>query len=178
MAMKARKKSERVNSAILGAAGEHYVMCQLLRRERIAALAPAGVPNCDLVVTDKIGDKLCAIQVKVRRDIGADGGWHMGEKHESIVSSNLFYCFVDFGKTPDDQPKCWIVPSELVAKVLKVAHQKWLAAPGKRGQAHKDNNMRRFRPDYGNLELGVEFPNGWLDSYRSAWHLLDARSTG
>lgn len=30
------------NSTIVGAAGEHYVMCQLLRREMIAALAPAG----------------------------------------------------------------------------------------------------------------------------------------
>ncbi len=41
------------NSTILGAAGEHYVMCQLLRRDLIAALAPTGVPNADIIVTDK-----------------------------------------------------------------------------------------------------------------------------
>ena len=33
-------------STVLGAAGEHCVMCQLLRRGLIAALAPVGVPNC------------------------------------------------------------------------------------------------------------------------------------
>jgi hypothetical protein len=113
---KRTKKLRAMNTAILGAAGEHYVMCQLLRRERIAALAPAGVPNADLIVSDKIGDKLCAVQVKVRRDIGKDGGWHMGEKHETIVSANSFYCLVDFGKSLDDQPKCWIVPSAVVAR--------------------------------------------------------------
>ena len=64
-------------STVLGSAGEHYVMCQLLRRGLIAALAPVGVPNCDIVVTDDIGDRLCAIQVKARMEKGSDGGWHM-----------------------------------------------------------------------------------------------------
>ncbi len=50
-------------STVLGAAGEHYVMCQLLRRGLIAALTPVGVPNCDIVVTDDIGDRLCAVQM-------------------------------------------------------------------------------------------------------------------
>jgi hypothetical protein len=83
------------NSTILGAAGEHYVMCQLLRRGLIAALAPTGVPHADIIVTDQSGDQLCAIQVKVRRDIGRDGGWHMKAKHEEIVWPKLFYCFVE-----------------------------------------------------------------------------------
>ena len=62
---------------LTGAAGEHYVMCQLLRRDFIAALAPVGVPNTDIVVTDAVGDRLASIQVKSRRDIGSDGGWHV-----------------------------------------------------------------------------------------------------
>ena len=66
------------NTTLLGAADEHFIMCQLLRRGLIAALAPAGVPNCDIVVTDQIGDRLCAIQVKTRIEKGSDGGWHMG----------------------------------------------------------------------------------------------------
>jgi hypothetical protein len=81
-------------------------MTQLLRRGLIAALAPQGVPNADIIVTDTIGDRLCAIQVKSRRDIGSDRGWHMKKKHEGIFSKNLFYCFVDFGKSLVDQPKC------------------------------------------------------------------------
>ncbi len=72
-------------STILGAAGEHFVMSQLLRRGLIAALAPAGVPNADIVVTDDIGSRLCAVQVKTRNDKGSDGGWHMRAKHERIA---------------------------------------------------------------------------------------------
>lgn len=52
-------------------------MSQLLRRGLIAALAPAGVPNCDIIVTDDVGERLCAVQVKTRNSTGADGGWHM-----------------------------------------------------------------------------------------------------
>lgn len=69
-------------STVLGAAGEHYVMSLLLRHGFIAALAPVGVPNTDIVVTDDIGDRLCAIQVKTRVDKDSDGGWHMSEKHD------------------------------------------------------------------------------------------------
>src|SRR5690348_16138373 len=114
------------NSTILGAAGEHYVMCQLLRREMIAALAPAGVPNADIVVTDQLGDRLFAVQVKVRRERGSDGGWHMKRKHEDIASPNLFYCFVDFGRDLSENTRTWILPSEVVAKALRLTHQRWL----------------------------------------------------
>jgi hypothetical protein len=65
------------NSTLLGAAAEHYVMCQLLRRQMIAALAPAGVPDADIIVSDRLGSALAAVQVKARREIGRDGGWHM-----------------------------------------------------------------------------------------------------
>jgi hypothetical protein len=40
------------DSTLLGAAGEYYVMAELLRRGFIAALAPQGVPNSDIVVTN------------------------------------------------------------------------------------------------------------------------------
>ncbi|HTM78915.1 MAG TPA: hypothetical protein VL133_14975 [Devosia sp.] len=127
-----------VASTVLGAAGEHYVMCQLLRRGLIAALAPVGVPNCDIVVTDEIGDRLCAVQVKTRVEKGSDGGWHMGKKHETISSPRLFYTFLDFGKTLVDPPVCYVIPSSVVADVIKQAHQVWLVTPGHKGQQRTD----------------------------------------
>lgn len=167
---------ERLNSTIFGAAGEHYVMCQLLRQNMIAALAPAGVPNTDIVVTDKLGSRLCAVQVKVRSERGSDGGWHMGEKHESIVSDSLFYCFVDFGRSISDQPKCWIVPSKVVARVVAISHKSWLAAPGKGGRQRNDSKMRRFLPSYEKLGLGDEFKLGWLEPYLEKWDILEEKS--
>jgi hypothetical protein len=169
----AKREKDGPNPTILGAAGEHYVMCQLLRRNMIAALAPAGVPNSDIVVTDKLGDRLCAVQVKVRREAGSDGGWHMGQKHEGLVSPNLFYCFVDFGSSLTDPPRTWIVPSAVVAKFVREIHQDWLSTPGKKGQQRNDNNLRRFTPEYKPLP---EYKMGWLQQYLENWGSLEAAS--
>jgi hypothetical protein len=51
-------------TSLLGASGEHFIMCELLHRGYIAALASQGVPNTDIVVTDLNGHRLCTIQVK------------------------------------------------------------------------------------------------------------------
>lgn len=161
------------NSTLLGAAGEHLIMSELLRRGYIAGLAPVGVPNADIVVTDVEGSKMCSIQVKTRREIGADGGWHMKEKHESIVAERLYYCFVDFGRSLDDRPKIYLMPSAVVSKVLRDSHQKWLLTPGAKGQSRKDGSLRRLVPDYSKT-FGTDnpYPAGWLDQYRNAWSLL------
>jgi len=161
-------------SSLLGAAGEYFVMAELLRRGYIAALAPQGVPNADIVVTDVEGGRLCSIQVKTRRDLGSDGGWHMKAKHEGIRAAQLFYCLVNFGKTADDRPTVHVLPSTLVADVLSAMHRRWLAKPGKKGQSHKDTQMRRLLPDYTRTLGPADNPYaaGWLDKYRDAWHLL------
>lgn len=158
-------------TSLTGAAGEHYVMSELLRRGMIAALAPAGVPNCDIVVTDEIGDRLCAVQVKTRNSTGADGGWHMGKKHETLTSGTLFYCFVDFAMGKECGSFTYVVPAAVVAQTLAECHQAWLDQPGKRGQQRKDNDLRRFLPDYSHLETG-KYEQGWLEPYSEAWHLL------
>ena len=140
---------------LLGAAGEYHVMAELLRRGYIAALVPAGVPNADIVVSDVKGARLCSIQVKSRRDLGSDGGWHMKDKHEKIRESRLFYCFVGFGKTHDDRPTVHIVLSSTVAEALYSSPKKWLSTPGKKGQQRKDGPMRRLLSDYARI-----FTNG------------------
>ncbi|MGD0671276.1 MAG: hypothetical protein ABSB13_04315 [Candidatus Binatus sp.] len=162
-------------TALLGAAGEHFVMSELLRREYVAALAPAGVPTADIVVTDVEGQRLCSIQVKTRRDIGSDGGWHMKSKHEGFRGTRLFYCFVDFGKSTEDRPKVFVMPSTIVAEALQRSHQKWLATLGAKGQKHKDTVMRRLLPDYTRVfgKSGTNpYPLGWMEKFRDAWHLL------
>mgnify|MGYP001595571132 CR=1 FL=1 len=159
---------------LFGVAGEHYVLSELLRRGYIAALAPTGVPNTDIVVTDIEGSRLCAIQIKTRRGVGADGGWHMKDKHEKIRGDRLFYCFVDFLESNDVRPIVYVMPSAVVADTISAAHRKWLNTPGKKGQPHKDGEMRRLLPDYVKT-FGVKdnpYPVGWLAPYRDAWHLL------
>ena len=111
-------------------------MSQLLRRGLIAALAPVGVPTADLVVTVDLGERACAIQVKTRRELGRDGGWHMKAKHEGIRGASLFYVFLSFPADPHRLPDAFVVPSAIVADALFTAHRAWLARPGRGGQLH------------------------------------------
>ncbi len=160
-------------TTLIGSAGEHYVMSQLLRRGYIAALAPQGVPNSDIIVTSVDGDKLCTIQVKTRRDIGTGGGWHLKDKHENIFTKHLLYCFVDFGKDESVTPSVFIIPSKVVAKAIASDHNAWLSALGKKGQERKDGPMRMLKPDYSKtLGERSQYKAGWLEKYRDAWHLL------
>ncbi len=166
--------AEKINPSIIGAAGEHYVMCQLLRRGMIAALAPAGVPDADIIVSNSLGSSLAAVQVKARRNVGK-GGWVLKAKHEAIRRPLLFYAFVDFGKGLDAMPRCWIVPSLGVADAITESHAAWLIAPGKAGQQHQDTEMRSLMFDYSHQ--GIPHRGlGWLDPYRDAWGTIGAAS--
>ena len=175
-------KPKKFSTAIIGASGEYHVLSQLLRRGWIAALAPDGAPNMDILITDERSHKLCAIQVKTRRDKGRDKGWHMQRKHETLIADDLFYVFVDVGRRPSDTATCYIVPSQVVADAIRLCHEVWLDTPGKNGQPHRDSNVRRMLPDYSNnvkptTDEGKATIDrnslGWLEEYRDNWSVLD-----
>jgi hypothetical protein len=165
-------------TSLTGVAGEHYVLCELLRQRYVAALAPAGAPNVDIVVTDAEGSRLCAIQVKTRRGVGADGGWHMNAKHEKPLGDRYFYCFVDFQEPQKVRPLVYVIPASVVAKVIYDAHRQWLRTLGKNEQKHKDGPMRRLLPDYRKTwSSNNPYPAGWLDQYKDAWNVLGLEKT-
>ena len=172
--------TNKISSTIVGAAGEHHVLSQLLRRGWIAALAPDGAPNMDILVTDENSEMLCAIQVKTRRDIGSDKGWHMKSRHETLVADYLHYIFVDVGRAPSDPTMCYILPSSVVATHIRDCHRVWLATPGKGGRAHKDSAFRRLLPDASSIKPvtaeGIDvidqYRAGWLEQYRENWDVL------
>lgn len=179
---------KKVSSVILGAAGEHFVMAELLRRGLVAAKAPEGVPNFDIVITDIDGDRLAAIQVKTRRDFkGGDKGWHMKEKHEQLVSDSMFYVLVDVGRDEESPVSFFVLPSKVVAHVCKISHENWRELPNSKGGQHGTSEMRRLLPKYElpryAKKMGYRpskrheafmkaFGEGWLEQYRNAWHLI------
>ncbi len=120
----------------------------------------------DVLVLSPDETVIASLQVKTRT-YGRDQGWHMRARHETIVAPRLFYAFVDL---EPDTPATYIVPSSVVADAITKSHQAWLAAPGARGQAHRDHDMRRVRPAFGNEVEG--YASGWMEQYREAWHLL------
>lgn len=164
-------------SSLIGASGEYYVMYRLLRRGFLAALAPQGAPNADIIATSVTGEKTAVIQVKTRRDLGRDGGWHMHARHEGVVSEQLFYCFVDLTGDEVGLPAVFVIPSAVVARTLRETHGIWLASVGRNGRAHQPTDMRRLLPDYSRTLFlsdsdAVSYGPHWMDTYRENWHVL------
>jgi Holliday junction resolvase-like predicted endonuclease len=156
------------STAIIGAAGEHYVLFQLLRRGLKAARPPEGTPEIDLIVFDERHNVIISLQVKTRLR-GSDGGFVMNIKHESLDSERLVYVFVDL---QPETPRCYVIPSKVVSRYLRLDHSTWLATPGRGGKAHRQTSMRQLRPFSPFAES--EFPRGWMDEYLERWDLLES----
>lgn len=156
----------RKSSVLTGAAGEHFVLYKLLRMGLLAGLPPTGAPDVDVLIIDESARVLTSLQVKTRRK-GADKGWHMKAKHETLISDRLFYVFVDM---EPDEPISYVIPSAVVAEVVRKENASWLHTPGKNGQPHNQSDMRRVQPKYSYPVEG--FPEGWMERYREAWELF------
>src|SRR6202171_4572807 len=105
--------------SLVGPAGEHFVMYQVHMRGQLAALAPRNLPQADLMVVASDGSTSALVQVKPRTR-GADGGWHMRDKHKELVLPRLFYCFVDF---EPQAPITYIRPRRVVSTVVPHSHR-------------------------------------------------------
>jgi hypothetical protein len=154
-------------SAITGAAGEHYVMWQLLRRGHLAALTPTGAAGVDILISDQTGQRLAALQVKTAGS-PVKRSWQMNQKHESIVSPSLFYCFVSPSVDPCRLPDCWIVPSEIVAEHVRLCHELWLSGTPRNEGSRIDSPRRAM-----NLYFENTYPRGWMDEFHEAWGRLE-----
>ena len=166
-AMAARKVGRSaLEKALVGPAGEHYVLYKLNRRGLLATLAPRNLPTVDVLVFNEQELVAATLQVKTRT-FGADGGWHMSRKHESITAPTMFYAFVDLEPS---EPVTYIIHSSRVALFVTSSHRAWLAAPGARGRAHQDSDVRRVTPRPKVPVTG--FPDGWMDQYREDWDAL------
>lgn len=166
---------KRKNTALTGAAGEHFVMYQLLRREFIAGMAPHNAPDVDILVSDRSGNALSTIQVKTAGDF-VRVGWQMSIKHESIEHDHLFYCFVCPGEGNEPRPTCWIVPSKVVAEHVRVTHKAWLEDGRLRDIKRSDGDKRKMHLECRN-PLHEQYSKGWMNPYREAWHLLGLRAS-
>ena len=156
------------DKSLVGAAGEHLVLARLLSRDLLASQAPRGTRKADVLVNPLDGGKPRLIQVKTRSAVGKSLGWHMSLKHELIREKDLFYCFVNLDLI---NPSVYVIPSRIVAKVVRDSHAEWLSMPGQKGQKHNDTEMRRIKNDYGPNFKKIKA--GWMDKYLEKWELLD-----
>src|SRR3989338_2588847 len=152
--------------------GEHYVVARLTALGFIVGLAPENTKAVDIIAMSEDGKRNFQIQVKTRTEgRSADKGWMMKEKHESIISENLFYIFVTLPEqwTDREQPGTFICPSKKVSAILKQSHRDWKSSLGRRGQKRNDTQMRRIKPVYPD---SPSIPSDWMEEYRDKWDIL------
>lgn len=124
-----------------GAAGEYFVAAELIRRGYVASITLRNTKGIDILVSSEDGSNTRAVQVKASTN--HNKSWILSNKAESEFSENLFYIFVNL-KSEIERPDFYIVPSEIVAKYVKISHASWLSAPSKSGEIRKNSNIRKF----------------------------------
>lgn len=129
------------NLISIGNSGEYFVAGELERRGFTAAVPMSNTKDFDILAIQREKPyKQFAIQVKTTSYSHKE--WTLSAKNEELYGENIFYVLVVLNG--ENTPEYHIVPSEVVAKSVKESHQAWLDTPGRKGQAHNDNNMRKF----------------------------------
>jgi hypothetical protein len=150
-----KNSSQRIPSVLAGVAGEYFVAAELSRRGYIASISLRNTRGIDILVTNASASRTVTIQCKTTQR--SKKAWVLSDKSESFYSPTHFYVFVVLGNL-DERPSFHIVPSETVARWVAEDHRKWLSTPGRNGQPHTDNPVRRF------MDLN--------DDYLERWDLL------
>lgn len=94
--------------------------------------------------------------------------WRMNEKHEKIVDSDLFYCFVSIEKQTNNK-KYFIVPSKIVAKYIKEQHKYWLDESRKLGKNPKDTAVSLIRIGLKGEKYPISVSTPTVEQYENNW---------
>jgi hypothetical protein len=135
-----KQKLIKLSGIQAGIAGEYLVAAELTRRGYVASLTLRNTRDIDILASNSDATKSVGIQVKTNQ--GGNPDWRMHRKAEDQLAANLFYVLVCL--VPELPATFYVVPSRSVADHVRTSHAKWLKTPGKRGQAHRDTDMRRF----------------------------------
>jgi len=122
-----------------GIIGEHLVIAKLLELGWIVAGTEKNTESVDVLACNPKTMKTVAIQVKANTTRNLV--WRMNPKNEKLEAHNLFYVLVMLS----DLPRYFIIKSKDVANYVYNSHKKWLETPGKKGQPHKDTDVRAFK---------------------------------
>lgn len=139
------------NNISTGNAGEYFVAGELERHGYTVALPLSNTKDFDILAINRETYKQFAIQVKTTSY--KQKTWTLNVKNENMIGDNIIYFFVALNEL--EMPEYHIVPSNIVANVVREDHRQWLNTLGRNGQKHNDNPIRKFS------DLNDEFLNNW-----------------
>ncbi|MFA6029786.1 MAG: hypothetical protein WC969_08035 [Elusimicrobiota bacterium] len=156
-------KSARGNSSQFFVAGE------LCRRGYAAVVTMGNTPNTDVLCSNRAGTKFVHIQVKTF--IPGTKTCSVGLKAEKNFGENFFWVLAGIPERDSTSAfEHFIIPSADMARNVHEFHKRWLAAPGKSGQAHKNSTVRAVNVP----------PNSYshlwtIEPYRDQWKFIDEK---
>lgn len=150
---------------LVGNAGEYFVVAELLKRGKVAALAPRNTPAFDILATD--GDRMVRIRVKTKSEEYTDWQW-MAKKDGAIFgqldpgATDDFMVLVNLRRGPVHSD-CFVVPTAVINDLLIADYSTWLVTPGHKGRVHNPHRKRHINCDKYAGQLGP---------YQEAWDSL------
>ena len=153
-------KSARGNSSQFFVAGE------LCRRGYAAVVTLGNTPNTDVLCSNREGTKFVHVQVKTF--VPGTKTCSVGLKAENNFGSTFFWVLAGIPHPNSDAAfEYFIIPSADMAKNVTAFHSKWLIAPGKKGQDHKDSSVRAV-----NVPPNAYTHLWTIEPYRDRWDLI------
>src|SRR3989344_5530916 len=154
-----------------GSASQFFIAGELCRRGLVAVVTMGNCPNTDILCSNKEGTKFVHIQVKTFRP--GDRTCSVGRKAGINYGSNFFWILCGIPtKDSAREFEYYIIPATDMSKNIGEAHDKWMRALGKKGQAHNDSNVRTV-----GLPPRKGF-NGWdISKYLNRWDKIDKKLT-
>lgn len=147
--------SKKISNNDIGISGEFYIAHLLAKNGFKVNVSLGRTEGFDLFVQNPNGINLV---VSVKTTYSNKSKFIlMNEKAETLIDESLFYAFVRLN-APDGIPEFWIVPSTVVAPVIKEAYKIWLETPAKNGSVHNETSMRGFF-----LGSHCTFPDDWQE---------------
>jgi hypothetical protein len=166
----------KINANSVSLAGEFAVLAQLALRGFDANMTLGRTKSVDILVSNPSNGQMYQLEVKTNYKNNVDrlrksrihgcflSDWIMSKKHETIMSPNLFYAFVNISKD-DNTFRYYVVPSSVVAKYVKEQHICWLKADHKK--AIKEGDMRIFRIGRRGEQCPISIPTE--EQYKDNW---------
>ncbi|HRH93668.1 MAG TPA: hypothetical protein PKV72_04025 [Candidatus Peribacteria bacterium] len=151
---------------LVGNAGEHYVMAELLKRGVIAALASRNAPAFDILATK--GNIDVRLRVKTKSEDYDIWQWNThkdGTIFRLLNNERDFTVLVNLAMKSENL-RFYIVPSIQLDKCLKADHAAWLAKRGKKGQKHSEANRKRHLNEKKHADVIASKLDAWDDLWK------------
>lgn len=163
---KNQKTDSKLQKNTISLAGEFAVLSQLALRGIDANLTLGNTKSVDILASNPATGSMFRIEVKTTKiastKMPKNLSWIMGSKHEQIIDSNLYYCFVTV-HLKTNSFRFFVVPSSVVADYVRLSHSHWL----EKGNV-VDNAIRNFKITTD--ENAQEVPTPLAAKYENAWH--------